>query len=207
MKSLYRSNGGMGFSFLRIYELNIPATLRAGDTISWTESNADYPASAGWTLAFALRAKDKSAITITASSSGANYSISIPSSTSKAYSPGIYWWQAYVYKGTPPDFTEKHSLDTGQIEILQDLTQAGTQTEFRSTAKQTLDAVEALLKGDRRDVSNYSFAGRSISKMTYTELLEVRSKLQIEYQRELDADAVAKGQDNPRRVGVRFVRP
>jgi hypothetical protein len=53
-------------------------------------------------------------------------------------------------------------------------------------------------------VSGYSFGGRSISKMTYTELLEVRSRLQAEVQQEADAQAIAQGLSNPRRIGIRF---
>jgi hypothetical protein len=187
--------------------LNIPDTLRAGDTISWTESISDYPASDGWTLAFALRAKDLPPITITASTSGSDYAIAITAPTSKAYNPGIYSWQAYVSKGTSPDFTEKYSIEMGRIEILPNLTIATSETELRSHAKKVLDAIEALLEGKAgADVLSYSIGGRSISKMAPEELIKWRSFYKTEYERELEAEAIAKGLDSPRRIGVRFRR-
>lgn len=185
--------------------LNISSTLRAGDTISWTDSLSDYPATSGWTLAYALRAKDKSAITITASTSGTDFLISVLPSASKAWNSGIYSWQAYVYKGPSPDFTERVTIGTGTVEILPDLFLVGTQTDLRSHVKKVLDAIESILEGkSTTDVMAYSIAGRSISKMNPTELLKWRDLYRSEYQRELDAEGVAKGLDSGRRIGVRF---
>lgn len=190
--------------------MNIPETLRAGDTIAWDESLSDYPASDGWTLAFALRAKDLPPITITASTSGSDYAILITAPTSKAYKPGIYSWQAYVSKGTSPDFTEKYSIATGRIEILPNLTIVTAETDLRSHAKKVLDAIESLLEGKALsgDAMSYSIGGRSISRMSPEELITWRSFYKTEYERELQAEAQANGLDiNPNRIGIRFRRP
>ena len=188
--------------------LNIPSQIRAGDTISWIESISDYLATAGWALAFALRAKDLPPITINASTSGSDYAIIITAPTSKAYKPGTYSWQAYISKGTSPDFTEKYSIATGRIEILPNLTIATSETELRSHAKKVLDAIESLLEGKALagDASSYSIGGRSITKMMPEELIKWRSFYKTEYERELEAEAIAKGLDSPRRIGVRFRR-
>jgi hypothetical protein len=189
--------------------LNIPATLRAGDTISWDESNSDYPASSGWTLAFVLTKYGQSLITITASADGDDYAISVLPAVSRVWVAGIYSWQAYVYKasGTPILITEKYTLENGQITILPDITQAVSATDLRSHAKKVLDAIESLLEGkSTADVLSYSIAGRSISKMNPEELIKWRSFYKTEYEREVEAEGIARGEDSPRRIGVRFRR-
>ena len=192
-----------------MWTINIPSSLRAGDTVSWNDSSSDYPATSGWTLEYAIRAYSKSPITITASANNADYAVSIPVSTSKNWASGNYTWQAYVYKASNNEFTEKHTLATGQVEILPNLTQVGTQTDLRSHAKKVLDAIETLLEGKALagDALSYSIAGRSISKMSPEELITWRSFYKTEYQKELQAEAAAQGLDaNPDRIGIRFRR-
>lgn len=187
--------------------MNIPSTLRAGDTIEWDESLSDYLASAGWTLAFVLTKYGQSLITITGSADGDDYAISVLPATTRAWAAGIYSWQAYVYKasGTPSVITEKHTLESGQVTILPDITQATSTTDLRSTAKKNLDMIEARLSGDTSpDVMSYSIGGRSLSKRSMEDLIVMRSYWKTEYERELEAEGIARGEDNPRRIGVRF---
>lgn len=189
--------------------MNIPSTIRAGDTLSWTESLPDYPAGDGWTLAINLAKYGDPTITITASTSGDSYAVSATAATTKGWVPGIYAWQAYVYKlgGAPSAISEKYTIEHGQLTVLPDITQATSATDLRSDCKKTLDAIEALLIGKATaDVLSYSVAGRAIAKMAPTELLKWRDVCRVEYQRELDAERVAKGLDTNKRVGVRFRR-
>lgn len=98
-------------------------------------------------------------------------------------------------------------MESGQIEILPDLAQATTDSDFRSHVKKVLDAIESLLEGKATaDAMSYSIGGRSISKMGPTELLKWRDVYRVEYERELDAEGIAKGLDSRRRIGVRFNR-
>ena len=187
--------------------LNIPSTLRAGDTISWTDSISDYPAISGWSLAYALRCFAKPPINITASTSGSDFLISVLPSDSKGWLPGTYSWFAYVYKGTSPTFTDRKDVGGGQIEILPDLFQVGTQTDLRSHVKKMLDEVQAVLevKASGGDISGYSIGGRSASKYSYTELRQMYDLYKTEYQREVDKENQGKSPDiNPRHIGIRF---
>jgi hypothetical protein len=187
--------------------MNIPTTLQAGDTISWTESSADYPPSGGWTLAFSLQMPDRTPITITGTASGTSYAISVSPSTSKGWLPGTYSWQAYVYKGTPPAFTDRITLATGEIEIIADISQATSQNDFRSTARKNYEMITAALSGDGSPyVQSYSIGGRSLSKYSRAELIKERSFWKTEWDKERQEQALAQGLDfNPRRVGIRFV--
>lgn len=187
--------------------MDIPATLRAGDTYSWTESNSDYPASSSWKLAIVLQAKDRPLTTITASANGTDHNISIPVGTSKDYAPGTYLYQAYFYKETDGTITEKHTVETGQIVILPNLTSATSEADFRSHAKKSLDAIEALLEGKTTgDVLSYSIAGRSISKMSPTELTSWRDYYLSEYQEELDEESIDRGGESSSPVKIGFNR-
>jgi hypothetical protein len=198
---------------LGVYDLNIPATLRAGDTIEWDESIPDYPATDGWTLAFQLYAYGKTPITITASADGAGYSISVAPSTTRNWVAGLYSWQAYVYNMAGSSaIVEKHTLYSGSVIILPDLTQSSSTTDNRSIIKRTLDNIEAVLENRAStDVLSYTISSgsgsRSLSKMSKEELVKNWIFFRGEYQRELDAEAIRRGEDSPRRVGIRFRRP
>jgi hypothetical protein len=187
--------------------MNIPTTLRAGDTIEWDETVEDYLASAGYTLAFVLSKYGQPLITIAATADGDDYAISITPATSRPWVAGGYSWMAYVYKEGGGLITEKHTIESGQVEILPDITQAAATTDLRSIAKKNLDIIEARLSGNTSpDVMNYSIAGRGVGKRSWDELKDMRAYWKTEYERELEADAIARGEDSPRRVGIRFRR-
>lgn len=184
--------------------MNFPATLRAGDKISWTETLSDYPATL-WTLGFYLSSFNKPVISFTSTASGTDHLISILQVTSKTWVPGSYQWQGYVYLTATP--TTRYTLENGNIEVLPDLTQATSQSDFRSHVKKVLDAIESVLEGKAsQDASSYSIGGRSISKWSPSELLVWRDKYRLEYANEIAAEKVAKGLDSGKRVGLRFRR-
>lgn len=185
--------------------MNIPATLRAGDTIAWTESLADYPASEGWILAIALRAKDKAPINISTTASGNDFAVSILIAASEKYAPGVYFYQAFIVKPVSP--TEKYTVETGQIEILPNISAGTSQSDFRSIAKKNLDMLDARLSGDTSpDVMSYSIGGRSLSKRSWDELQAMRGYWKSEYEAESAKDLTDKGIRDPRHVGIRFER-
>jgi hypothetical protein len=187
--------------------LNIPTTLRAGDTIEWDETVSDYPAGNNYTLAIDLRSKDKAPITITATANGNDYAISVAPATSATWPAGNYFYQAYVYKSSNNTISEKYTLQNGQIKILPNLTGVDSQADLRSIAEKNLDMIEARLSGDTSpDVMSYSIAGRSLSKRSWDELMSMRAYWKEEVRVEQEAESTAAGTDNPRRVGVRFNR-
>lgn len=186
--------------------MNVPSTITAGDKVTWTETLTDYPATS-WSLAVELRSKDRPPVTIAATPSGADFSITILPATSALWKSGIYSWQAYVYTGTPPNFTDKRTIERGTIEILPNLTIFSASDDPRSHVKKVLDALEAVIEGKASsDQLSYSIAGRSISKMSPTEILQWRDLYKAEYRNELNAENIAKGVSSSKRIGVRFNR-
>ena len=61
-----------------------PARVTAGDTIAWTKTLSDYPASAGWVLAYTL-INAGAKITITAAASGDDHAVTVLAATSAGY--------------------------------------------------------------------------------------------------------------------------
>ena len=154
--------------------MNVPSTITAGDKVTWTETLFDYPATS-WSLAIELRSKDRPPVTITATPSGIDFSITVLPADSKLWKSGIYNWQAYAYTGSPPTFTDKRTIERGTIEILPNLTIFSASDDPRSHVKKVLDALEAVIEGKASsDQLSYSIAGRSISKMNPTEILQWR---------------------------------
>lgn len=173
-----------------------PTSVYAGDTVAWTKTLSEYPASL-WTLTYSL-VRDGGSITITATASGDAHAVSVAKATTATWLPAEYTWTAYV-----SDATNRFTVETGTIRIKANPAAGGY--DSRSQAKRTLDAVNALLEGRAgSDVSSYSIGGRSVSKMPVTELLTWKSRLEAEYAREVAADRIARGLGTGRKIVTRF---
>jgi len=161
-----------------------PETITAGDSVSWTKTFSDYPASS-WTLTYAL-VMTGTLIEVTASASDDDYLVELAAATTADYSPGVYKYQAYVTGGT----SERYTVGTGSIEVLPDFASQATGYDDRSFAKTCLDNIEAILEGKATaDNYNYSIAGRSLSKYSWDELLSARSYFKNEYRIESAIEA------------------
>lgn len=174
--------------------------LTAGTTLDFATEVADWPATDGWTLTYYLRGP--SAIDLVSVAEGASYRITVSAATTTNWSIGTYAWEARVSKDGVVN-----KVASGSLTILKNIAAALTAPyDARTTAQQILDAVEALLTGFT-DVEEYSIAGRSIKRMTRTELLQARQNLKAEVNNEAVAAALAAGLPNPRRLYIKTYRP
>lgn len=158
---------------------SVPAQVTAGDTIAWKITLADYPASAGWVLTYAL-ASAAVQIAITASASADDHLVSVAAATSAAYVPGTYSWQAYVTKTT-----ERYMVDSGTIQVLPNLAVQSGGFDGRSHAKKTLDALEAWIEGHDMAVADYQIAGRAMKYHSIPDLLKLRDTYTAEVRGEV----------------------
>jgi hypothetical protein len=175
-----------------------PQQVRAGDTLRWTRSFGDYPASDGWVLTYRLiNAAQKYDIAAITDSDGRGFDVVIPAATSKTYAPGDYSWVATVTKAAT---SERVTVAQGRITVLPDLAAQAGAFDPRSANQQVLDGIEAMLAG-RTDVQEYTIGTRSIKRMPITELLAWRSVYVMKVRRE----RLEAGESFPSRsVGVRF---
>ena len=180
---------------------DIPEEIVAGDSVSWTIANGDYPASDGWVLTYAL-VNSSAQITITGSASDDDHLIELAASTTSDYTVGTYRYQAYV---TSAALSERYGIDEGTVIIRPNFATQGSGYDDRSHAKKTLDALEAVILGKAsKDQLSYSIAGRSIARLSPTELIEWRNIYRAEYNAEQMAELRKRGKATGNQVKVRF---
>ena len=174
-----------------------PAVLNAGDTLRWTRSLADYPASAGWVLSYTL-INASAKISITGTASGDLHSILVPAATTAGYTAGTYDWRARVSKAA-----EVYTVGEGRITVRNGY--AGATFDARSHARKALEAIEAVLEGRATSSAlEYEIGNRRMKYIPPAELLALRDRYRAEVAREDAAAAVAAGLPDRRRVYVRF---
>jgi hypothetical protein len=189
--------------------VNIPATIRAGDTVKWRdEASVDAFGAAvtsiTWTLTYYLRTNTASeGATITGTAYGQGWELTIAAATSAGFDAGQWYWQAIATAGS-----EKLTLGAGQLEVLAALNYAGTPGAFdgRSQAQQDLDAVQAAIRAmvSGGAVAEYTIGSRRLKKLPLTELLQLEAKLKSDVKREQAAELAANGLGNPHNLFVRF---
>jgi hypothetical protein len=165
-----------------------PASITAGDTISWTIALPDYPATAGWTLKYkAVCAAGYFAMV--SSADGDNHIVTADKATTAAYVAGSYTLSRYVESAT-----ERVTIDNLTLEVLPDLAAKTAAYDNRSHTKKTLDAIEAVLEGRASiDQQEWTVDGTTIKRMPVADLLKFRSIYFNYYQQELTAAKIASG--------------
>lgn len=179
---------------------NVPAELRAGDTWKWTQTLADYPASA-WTLKYRFKSPT-AGFEVTASASGDDYSITVAAGTTAGYAAGTYTWIAWVEGGT----SEKYTVDTGVATIDANY-RSGAATDGlddRSHARKTLAAIEAWIESRNPGVAEYEIAGRRMKYIPVADLLKLRQHYKSEVAAEDAAEAIRNGLSTGRRIQFRL---
>jgi len=177
-----------------------PLQIVAGDFVQWKVSNLvdDYPTDS-YTLIYTARisgARDEFQITATGETS--HYLIT--ASSTSGYTPGNYDWQQEIVRNSD---SARIVLKRGTWKVLPDLDNAGT--DLRSHAALMVSKIESILVGKAdSDVSSYSIAGRSLSKMSFQELIEARDYYRAEYQKEKSAEDAKNGRKGVSTIQVRF---
>jgi len=175
-----------------------PTSVWAGDTWKWRrEDLTDYPATA-YTLSYYLHNASASA-TITATADGSNFAVTVAKAVTALIAAGRYFWAAFV-----SDTTERFQVDSGTIEVLPNLA-ASAATDRRTHARKVLEAIEAVLESRATvDQAGYTIAGRRLDKTPIADLLMLRGHYRDECQAEEQAERIANGMGNPKRILARF---
>lgn len=176
-----------------------PVSFTSGDTVAWTRTLDDYPASSSWVLAYTF-INGAARFTVTASASGADHAVSIAASTSAGYSPGAYTWQATVTKAS-----ERYTVGKGTCQVLPNL-EAASQYDTRTSARKALEAADLALAtyGSKAYLQEYDINGRRQKFQTPGDFLAFRDKLRAEVRREENAERIAAGLAPRNQISVRF---
>jgi hypothetical protein len=175
--------------------------IRVGDTLDFTTTLVDYPASSGWVLTYRLIPRTSGTpISIVGTASGDDHRTSAVASTTATWTAGEYSWVGYV------DLSGEHYVvDEGVVTLLPNLATA-TAYDGRSKAAKALEDAETALANFQATggrVKRYSIAGREMEFDGAGDILKLVSYWRVEVMRERAADAVAKGRYDPRRIYLR----
>lgn len=178
-----------------------PSRVTAGDTIAWSKSLPDYPASAGWVLKYRLiNAAGK--IDITAAADGADHAVTVTAATSAAWHAGTYTYQTTVEKAG-----ERYTIATGKIAIAANLSNMAAGFDTRSPAQAILDNLLAAYQSAsaaRSFVQEYEIAGRRMKFNSKAEWLLELNFWKREVAAEERAARRAAGLSSGTRVYERF---
>jgi hypothetical protein len=182
-----------------------PKDIVVGDFLQWKRSDlTDYKTSDGYTAEYVARITGGGSTEIkipqAAGSTDDYYLFTVSSATSAEFLPGFYHWQLEI---TQTSSGNRIVVDTGDFNAIPDMDI--NQADPRIHAEVMVDKIQSLLQGKAdSDVSNYSIAGRSLTKLSFTELLEARDYYRREVVKYNNDELVKKGKKNGSTIQVRF---
>jgi len=180
-----------------------PEKVVIGDFVQWKREDLvdDYPVathSATWIAKSAEGASNE--ITINATEASTYYLFTAASATSASWTAGHYHWQLEIVETSS---SNRIVVDRGSFDILVDLDASGA--DARTHAEIMVQKIESILQGKAdSDVANYAIAGRSLTKMSFEELIQARDFYRKEYHRELALERAENGETTGKTIYVRF---
>lgn len=179
-----------------------PLEIVAGDTVKWTKSLSDYPASESWVLTYYIKGNGINA-SAAATADGDDHAVTIAAATTAAWASGDCWMDGYVAKSG-----ERYKVYSAKLVVKPDLSAEDGTFDGRSDAKIMLDAVETAIKALNFSDKSYTLGDRTVTRRDLPELLQTRDRLKGEVYNEQLKERIANGLgSNPRHIGVRFSRP
>lgn len=153
-------------------------TLRVGDSVAFTVSR---PSEAGRTLRRVYAGASNFEIVATESLIfPGEFVFAASSFVSSSWAPGSYFWHELSELAG-----DRRTLDSGQTQVLPDITAVAAPFDARTYSRRMVDAIEATLEGRvTKDVESYQIRGRSLTKIPVAELIVLRDKFKLEARRE-----------------------
>ena len=179
-----------------------PSEVVVGDFLQWKRSDlvSDYPTDL-YSLSYVARINNSaSEIAISTTGHTTHFLATALNAATSTYAVGDYSWQAEI---TRTSDGERVTVDRGSFAVIADLDAENADT--RSHAQIMVDKIESLLSGKAdSDVASYSIAGRSLTKMSFQDLVNARDYYRAEATKDaanLDAKYGRKGAST---IRVRF---
>lgn len=181
----------------------VPKSIVIGDLVQFklTQYSSDYPNSSH-SMTFVARSGQGANVefTISATNSGDDYLFTANSAATASYTAGLFHYQIEVLEASS---SNRIVVDQGELDVTVDLDVNAV--DPRTHAEKMLQKIESVLENRAdADVSSYSIAGRSLTKMSPEELLTWRDNYRREvkaYRRKLD---VKHGRRTSATVLMRF---
>ena len=180
-----------------------PLEVVVGDFLQWKRSDlvADYPP-AEYSAEYVARITGGGVSEIKLPGIGSvNYYLFTVSSVDSAdFLPGYYHWQLEI---TQTATGNRVVVDYGDFTALPDLD--NNQADPRIHAEIMITKIETILAGKAdSDVSNYSIAGRSLTKLSFAELMDARDRYKRELVQHENKENAKRGRKTAATIKVRF---
>ena len=180
-----------------------PEKIIIGDYLLWkrTDLVSDYPL-ADYSMEYVARltAGGSTEIKVAAQELNGTYVFEVDSATSAGYTAGFYHWQLEVTKTSTGD---RVAIETGTFTAVEDLDVNGA--DPRTHAEIMIGKIESILQGKAdADVSSYSINGRSLTKMSFQDLIDARDFYRKEYITERRTEDARNGNRSSQTILVRF---
>jgi len=174
----------------------LPQRITVGDTVTWDETQSDFPASASWVLTYSFTSPDAQ-FQSTHAAFGDDHRITI---NTTELEPGRYDYTKKVADGS-----EVFTLLRKFVDVLPDLSADTAGVDRRSYAEIALANIELVLVGKAtKDQTSYSLNGRALSRYSPEELREWRTSLRREVRDERAAIRRKAGGKSHNNVKSRF---
>lgn len=168
-----------------------PASLRAGDSVTWTRDLPDYLPAAGWVLKYRLLSLAPPAVTFQATASGSLHLVDLGAAVTATFQAGAATLVAWVEKGA-----QRATLAQQPITILPDLTTASSLDGRSDNVKALAAAKAALLSATtsgRITTESYEIAGRAMKFRSLKELQDLVAHYERQVARDNALAAAAQG--------------
>jgi hypothetical protein len=180
-----------------------PERFVLGDYVRWrrTDLGGDYPNTA-YTMTYVSRISGgaSSEFQIIGTAYNNDYLFTVTSATSSGFTAGFYHWQLECLRNSD---SNRIVIDRGTWDVVVDLDVNGS--DPRTHAEIMVSKIESLLSGKAdADVANYSIAGRSLTKLSFDELIKARDFYRAEAHKQLMEDRIRQGRASGSTVKVRF---
>ena len=180
-----------------------PTQIVVGDFIQWKKVNIaeDYPtATHSAEYVARITGGGSNEIKLAGTETGGYYLFTVDSTTSADFAVGRYHWQLEI---TETSSGNRLVVERGEFEAIPDLDVNAS--DPRTHADIMLAKIETILEGKAdSDVGSYSIAGRSLTKMSFDELMAARDRYKREVLQHQREELIKRGKASANTVKVRF---
>ena len=183
-----------------------PTEIVVGDFVQWKRSDiaVDYPTSSGYTAEYVARITGGGSTEVkipqAAGTTDDYYLFTASSATTESFIAGLYHWQLEI---TQTSSGNRIVVDIGDFTAIPDMD--NNQADPRIHAEIMVTKIQTILEGKAdADVSSYSVAGRSLTKMTFQELVDARDYYRREVVKHNNDELLKRGKSNGSTIKVRF---
>lgn len=180
-----------------------PTQIVVGDFIQWKKANIaeDYPtATHSAEYVARITGGGSNEIKLAGTETGGYYLFTVDSTTSAEFAVGRYHWQLEI---TETSSGNRLVVERGEFEAIPDLDVNASDPRTHSDIM--LAKIETILEGKAdSDVGSYSIAGRSLTKMSFDELMVARDRYKREVLQHQREELIKRGKASANTVKVRF---